>query len=240
MRWLLCWQRTVSGPDEIWWLPVRQPTSRGQLPVGNRAISCQNLGYNCWYHGGYQIDVGVTQLFLPKVTIGGREAINSFKHHTLQDSRIHPKHYSFGPLLPYEFVNALNGRARAVLRSPSHIHRLPSSSMFLHHSPLLRKMHPPGRTHGDLNLVPSALIPINVRVTQPFFPKVATDGKCAINSFKHHSLPDSGIYFKHYAFGPLLREVPYEFVGAPNGQARALLRDPSYIGCLPNSSMLLH
>ncbi|EXC19377.1 hypothetical protein L484_010394 [Morus notabilis] len=65
-------------------------------------------------------------------------------------------------------------------------------------------MSPSGRIHGDLNLRPHALIPIDVGLTQLFLPKVATYGKDAIKSFKYHPGLDSRIYPKHYLFVPLL------------------------------------
>ncbi|GMN47815.1 hypothetical protein TIFTF001_016987 [Ficus carica] len=70
--------------------------------------------------------------------------------------------------------------------------------------------------------------------------RVATNGKCVINFFKHHPLSDSRIHPKHYPFGPLLRGVTYESVGTPNGQAQALLQGTSHTVRLSSLSRLLH
>lgn len=149
----------------------------------------------------------------------GRCVINSFKHQLLLDSGIYLKHYLFGPffrVIPYESVNAPNGRAKALLQGPSHISHFSSSSILLHHSPLLRKMPPPELTHEDLNLRYTALISIDKKVTQSFLPKVIIDGRDRINSFKHQSLLDSRIHLKYYPFGPFIRGVLYKSVDAPN------------------------
>lgn len=60
-------------------------------------------------------NVGVMQSFQLKVTTNRRNAIKSFKHHLGPDSKIHPKHYSFEPLLqeiPYESIGARSLRSR--------------------------------------------------------------------------------------------------------------------------------
>ena len=100
---------------------------------------------------------------------------------------------------------------------------MPLSKFKYAHASFLPKKKPLQRApYGDLNLGSPALIPINVGVMQSFFSKIVTDKKCAINSFKHNQLSDWKIHPKHYLFEPLLRGVPYESVGAPNGWVQAL------------------
>ncbi|GMN69745.1 hypothetical protein TIFTF001_038792 [Ficus carica] len=152
------------GPDSVT-LNFFNVTLNPTLSNSSTIVVFANWGHSVFLNRESYVDIGVTQPFLPKVATDVKGVINFFKYHPLPDSGIHPKRYPFGPLLrgiSYESVGAPNGRAQTLLRDPSQIGCLPNSSMLLHHSPVLRKMPPPRRIHGELQKVkhfmPSSLL----------------------------------------------------------------------------------